>query len=103
MLNQTILVGRVLKGFTTITLNDVPIESELELSVQRAFKNENGEYETDCIPVVFNNALTGSTKDFVKEGVMIAVKGRIERTHHGLKVQAERISYLSAGKIDGQK
>ena len=47
MLNQTVLVGRLVKDPEVKTLEDGKEVSNITLAVQRSYKNENGEYETD--------------------------------------------------------
>lgn len=85
-MNQIILVGRI----TEINDNGVTI------GVTRAYKNANGEYETDFIPIrLFNNILT-TTKEYTRLGDIIGVKGRLETHNTQLIVVADKVTFLSS-------
>lgn len=88
MLNQAIVVGRI--------NNYDAIGRIVTIAVSRSFKNINGEYETDYIPV---KLWSGSTNqmDLVKIGDIIGIKGRIERTGVELRIVAEKITFLAQG------
>ena len=52
MLNQTVLVGRIVSDpEINETKNDKKVTT-IPLAVQRSYKNEEGEYATDFIPCV---------------------------------------------------
>lgn len=52
MLNQIVLVGRIVED---PTLEEG--KGKMTIAVQRSFKNAEGEYETDFIPVTLWNGL----------------------------------------------
>lgn len=92
MLNQMVLVGRLVeqptmeeKG-TTITL-----------AVPRSFKNAQGEYETDFIPVQLWNDVARQTCEYCKKGDLVGIKGRLQ-TNDKLFVVAEKVTFLSSNK-----
>jgi single-strand DNA-binding protein len=89
MLNQAIVVGRI--------SNYDEIGRVVTIAVSRSFKNINGEYETDYIPIkLWNNATP--QMELVKIGDIIGIKGRIERTGIELRIVAEKITFLAQGK-----
>lgn len=88
MLNHAIVVGRI--------SNYDEIGRIVTIAVSRSFKNINGEYETDFIPVkLWNNATP--QMELVKIGDIIGIKGRIERTGVELRIVAEKITFLAQG------
>ena len=89
MLNQAIIVGRV--------SNYDELGHIITIAVSRPYKNMNGEYEYDYIPI---KLWSGSTTqmEVVKIGDIIGIKGRIERTGIELRIVAEKITFLAQGK-----
>ena len=96
MLNQIILVGRI---------TQLPQDNILTLAVSRSYKNENGEYETDFIPVNIPNTLIQNVIDYTKVGDVIGVKGRLEtrittdddyNKTKQIVIIADRITFLSS-------
>ncbi len=68
MLNQTVLVGRIVSD---PQINETENERKftlIKLAVPRSYKNENGEYETDFIPCVLWNTIAVSTCEYCKKG-----------------------------------
>ena len=49
MLNQTVIVGRLVSKPETKELEEGKKVANLTLAVPRSYKNENGEYDTDFI------------------------------------------------------
>ena len=87
MLNQTILVGRIIEneeeGYITIT-------------VPRHFKNEEGIYETDNIKCKVMGQVEKNTKEWTKKGDLIGIKGRLQTEEETLYVMAEKITFLNS-------
>lgn len=88
MLNQAIVVGRV--------SNYDELGHIVTIAISRPYKNMNGEYEYDYIPV---KLWSGSTNqmEYVKVGDIIGIKGRLERLGVELRVVAEKITFLAQG------
>ena len=93
MMNQVIMVGRIVK-----------IESEertiVTIAVTRAFKNSDGEYENDIIPVTLFGAISETTLEYCKKGDIIGVKGRVQIEDNKIVLVADKISFLSSKKED---
>ncbi len=101
MLNQSVLVGRIAEE---------PILEEIEkkkkmlitLAVPRNYKNMNGEYDTDFIPVKLFGSVAENTKEYCKKGDMVGVKGRIQSIKMAsgsvIEVIAEKVTFLANRK-----
>lgn len=95
MLNQIILVGRLTKN---VELNEIDNKKQavITLAVNRAFKNEEGIYETDFIPVMLWNGVAEQTAEYLKKGDLLGVKGRIESNENKIIINAEKVTFLSS-------
>lgn len=90
MLNQVILIGRVsqskkIKGVVNTFHLDIPRSKD--------------SIEIDSPIIHIDPALAKSTTNFFKDGIMLAIKGRIETVIEGgygtvTSIVAERITYL---------
>lgn len=107
MLNQVVLVGRLTKDPEVITTEKGKKLSYITIAVNRAYKNADGNYETDFIHCVLWNSVAQNTTDFCKCGDVIGVKGRIETDNYKdengnmkyvTQVVAERITFVSSKK-----
>lgn len=97
MINQTILVGRLV---------DKPILEETEngrktttiiLAIPRSFKNDNGEYETDFIPVSLIGQTAWSVNEYCEQGDLIGIRGRIAKlSNSDMQIIGEKVSFLSS-------
>lgn len=98
MLNQTVLVGRIVSD---PQINETKSEKKvatIPLAVQRSYKNEEGEYATDFIPCVLWDGVAQNVIDYCKKGDLIGIKGRIQATAEKVEVIAERVTFLSSNK-----
>ena len=104
MMNQVILVGRLTKDPEVITLDSGKTVLNILLAVQRAYKNEDGCYETDFIDCELWNAVADSTSEYCHKGDIIGVKGKLKTDYYEkddekrkvMSVVAERITFLSS-------
>ena len=92
MLNQFIIVGRIVK--------DLEKESNvITIAIPRHYKNEDGEYETDFVDVAISGTLAKTTIEYCKKGDIIGVKGNIRSDiSNDIKrtiLIAEKITFLS--------
>ena len=88
-MNNVILVGRI----TSFEGNEVTV------SITRNYKNEDGIYMSDSIPVWLSANIGEKMKDFCKIGDVIGVKGRLENRGE-VVVMAEKVSFLSQKKSE---
>jgi len=101
MLNQVVLVGRI-SSIIPKEMSDGKKVAQVVVSCQRAYKNEEGEYETDLITIYLFNGIAENTMEYCKVGDIIGVKGRIESYMNGMKVIADKVSFLSSKSGDGE-
>lgn len=95
MLNQIVLVGRI----HTIKKLESEESSRVDmvLAVSRSFKNVEGQYETDYIPVSLWNGVADNTFEYCKVGDIVGVKGRIQcKQGHNVEIVAEKVTFLSS-------
>ena len=107
MLNQIVLVGRLVQDPEIKELENGMKTSYITLAVSRSYKNVNGEYDTDFIPVRLYKGIAENATEYCKKGDVIGVKGRIQRfcandyTCNGypiLEIVAERVTFLQSRK-----
>ena len=101
MSNSVILIGRIT---STPEVQD-SIEGKsyclITLAINRSYKNDNGVYETDYIPVRLEGTIATNTAEYCKQGDLVGVKGTLRQTIDGrLQVYAERISFLASKDIN---
>ena len=96
MHNMVYLIGRLTK--------DVEIEENgatINVAVQRAFKNEEGIYETDFFDVkLMGQVATTNTAKYCQKGDLVGIKGVLRNGENGTYVLAEKISFLASRKIN---
>ncbi len=109
MLNQIILVGRLVKTPEVIETESGKKMSYITLAIPRTFKNADGEYDTDFIDCILWEVVAESTSEYCKKGDIVGVKGRIQsrmvededgNNHKKIEVVAEKITFLSSKKED---
>lgn len=84
MLNRVILIGRLTKDpELRYTPNGVAVAS-FTLAVDRKFKNQQGEKETDFIPVVVWQRAAENCANYLSKGSLVGVEGRLQvRSYDG--------------------
>lgn len=103
-MNQLVLVGRIVKEVEKVELESEKKCYVMTIAVQRQFKNPEGVYETDFVPVILWNAIGENTKEYCHKGDVIGVKGRIQTTNNNIEVIADKVTFLSSkkGEDDGE-
>ena len=100
MMNQTVLVGRVV-DIVSLERDGESTCVKLQVAVTRSYKNNEGEYETDIIPLVLFDGIAQNTMEYVKKGDLIGARCRLECTDGDVHVLCDKISYLASRK-DGE-
>ena len=108
MLNQTVIVGRIVRDLEVHETESGNKVAQLTLAVPRSFKNINGEYDTDYIPCVLWRGVAENTAEYCKKGDLVGIKGRIQtRSYENeddvkyvTEVVAEKVTFLSSKKTD---
>lgn len=112
--NKVTVMGRVVRDpelLTTGENGDVNY-TKLTLAVDRNYKNKNGEYDTDFIPVIVWNKLSETICRYVKKGSLIIVDGNlitnsytdrdnIKRT--SMEVNLNKFEFVDSKKKDEDK
>lgn len=107
MLNQIILVGRLVKIPEVIETESGKKMSYIILPIPRTFKNADGEYDTDFIDCVLWEVVAESTSEYCKQGDIVGIKGRVQsrmiededgNNYKKMKVIADKITFLSSKK-----
>ena len=86
MLNQCILVGRIKELH----------EGNIVIAVPRAYKNEEGAYDTDMIKVAIEGKVNESVNEFCNKDDIVGIKGRIEALDDNMIIKAEKVTFLSS-------
>ena len=74
MLNQTVIVGRIVRDLEVHETENGLKVAQLTLAVPRSFKNMDGEYETDYIPCTLWQYVAENTAEYCKKGDVIGIK-----------------------------
>ena len=108
MLNQAVLVGRIVQEPQLKQTENGTKVSNITLAVPRSYKNNDGEYDTDFISRVLWKGVAESTTQYCKKGDLVGVKGRLQtrivenednkKTY--TEVVAEKVTFLSSKKAD---
>ena len=104
MLNNTVLVGRIVRNPELKETETGRKVANITLAVPRSYKNIEGEYETDFIPCVLWSGIAENTVNYCKSGDLVGGKGRIqsrtyeteETKHYVVELVAEKVTFLSS-------
>lgn len=103
MLNNLILVGRLVEKPKLRELDDGTQVCNITLAVMKPFRNANtGEYGTDFIPISLWYGTAAVTQQYCDKGDIIGVKGRISTkvneqngiNIHTVEVIGERVAFI---------
>lgn len=109
MLNQTVLVGRLVRDPELRETDSGRKVTNITLAVPRSYKNLKGEYDTDFISCVLWKGVAENTVEYCKQGDLIGVKGRIQSRNIELEddtkkqvveVVAEKVTFLSSKRAE---
>lgn len=109
MLNQVVLVGRLVRKPELRESEKGKKLSFITLAVPRSFKNMNGEYDTDFIDCILWDNIAVSTVEYCDKGDILGVKGRLQSriveketgNISQMDVVAEKVTFLSSNKNKG--
>lgn len=109
MLNQVVLVGRIVKNPELRVTDSGKKVTTVTLAVPRSYKNSSGEYDTDFLDCTLWTNVAENTVEYCQTGDMVGVKGRIQsrilEDEDGNKskrteIVAEKVTFLSSKKSD---
>lgn len=108
MLNQIVIVGRLVQDPEIKELENGNKVSYITLAVKRSYKNSDGIYENDFIPCIVWNGVAENVAEFCRKGDLVGIKGRLQTDTYEkdgknitkLNVIAEKVTFLSSKKED---
>lgn len=108
MLNQVVLVGRLVKDPELRETENEKKVTHITLAVPRSYKNIDGEYETDFIDCTLWTGIAEATSEYCHKGDLLGIKGRLEtgsyekdgEKKYKTSVIAEKITYLTSKRAD---
>ena len=77
MLNQVVLVGRVVYDLELKKNDSGKRFLVLTLAIPRSFKNMEGNYDTDFIRCIVWDSVAENTSEYCKKGDIVGLKGRL--------------------------
>lgn len=105
MLNQVILVGRLVYDPELKTIDDGRKVTTITLAVNRSYKNaETGEYDTDFIKCTLWSGIAENTVEYCRKGSTVGIKARLAQKYYDLgndksfsypEVIAEKITFIN--------
>ena len=105
MLNQVILVGRLVYDPELKKLDDGRSVTTITLAIQRGFKNaESGEYDTDFLKCTLWSGIAENTVQYCKKGSTVGVKARLSQKYFEYEdgksfsypeIVAEKITFIN--------
>ena len=108
MLNQIVMVGRLVRDPELKDSENGKKYTNVTLAVPRSYKNVDGEYESDFIDCRLWSGVAENTAEYCKKGDLIGVKGRVEsriyekdgEKKYITEIIAEKITFLSNKRVD---
>lgn len=77
MFNDVVLVGRLVDEVRVVKVNGGQHVANITLAVQRPFKNENNDFDTDYVPVQIWRWVADIAEQYCTKGTMVLIKGRV--------------------------
>ena len=99
MLNQIVLVGRLVKTPELKQTETGKKVSHITLAVPRSYKNPNGEYESDFINCTLWTGIAENTAEYCKKGDLLGIKGRIQTRNYEKDEEKKFVSEVVAEKV----
>ena len=111
MLNQIVMVGRLVNAPEVKELDDGKNVSTITLAVPRSYKNSKGEYDTDFVDCILWNGIATNAAEYCQKGDLVGIKGRIQtniyekdgKEKKETNVVAEKITFLSSKSKEKNK
>lgn len=99
MLNQVVIVGRLVKKPIVEENENGKKVCIITLAVSRDFKNDEGIYDTDFIKCTLCDDIAEKTIEYCYKGDLVGVEGILQcLSGNELQLIAEKISFLSSGR-----
>ena len=108
MLNQVILVGRLVYDPELKKLEDGTSVTTITLAIQRSYKSaKSGEYDTDFLKCTLWRGIAENTVQYCTKGSTVGVKARLQQRNHDCsdgtsfqypEIIAEKITFINTKK-----
>ena len=106
MLNQVVLVGRIVYDLELKKNDSGKKYLSLVLAIPRSFKNIEGTYDTDFIRCIVWDNVASNTSEYCKKGDIVGLKGRLqsriieknEKRENIMEVIGEKVTFLTSSK-----
>lgn len=104
MLNQSVIVGRLVREpELRETENGVKV-TNITLAVPRSYKNDEGEYDTDFLNCTLWKGIAENMVEYCHKGDLLGVKGRLQSIEYEedginktrMELVAEKVTYLTS-------
>lgn len=92
MLNQVMLIGRIVKDPVVSTTKDGRAFTHISLAVRRSFKNLEGNYDTDFITCTAWRKTAEMSGDYCTKGSLVCIMGRVQTRSQEIE-ENKRMSY----------
>ena len=99
MINQVVLTGRLVDRPILEETENGKKNTTITLAVSRNYKNLNGEYEIDFIPIKLFYQISESICEYCEKGDLVGVRGRISQLpNNDMQIIGEKVSFLASGR-----
>jgi single-strand DNA-binding protein len=99
MLNRVVLIGHLTKDPELRTTSNGVSVTSFTIAVDRNFNNQQGEKETDFIPVVAWRKLADTCAKYLAKGRLVAVSGRMQVRNYEGKEGKRYITEVVADEV----
>ena len=107
MINNVVLVGRLTKRSELKYTTNGTKYTQFSVAVQKKFKNQNGEYESDFINCLMWSTAAENFIKFTNKGSLVGIEGRIQTRSYDkdgkrvylTEVVADNFSLLESKKV----
>ena len=107
MNNTILLVGRLTKNIELRYTESEKAIGNFTIAVNRDYKNQNGEYETDFFNCVVYGKVAETMQQYTQKGDLVGVRGRLQNRnyedkegnkHYVTEIITEKLTFLSKAK-----
>ena len=111
-MNRVVMIGRTTKEIELKTTPSGASVAEFSIAVRRAYKNANGENESDFFNCIAFSKLAETISRYVKKGDQVGIEGRLQTSNYtnkeGKKVYVtniivENVEFLQNKKQEEEK
>lgn len=96
-MNNIFIVGRLTREPNVVETETGKKVTKITLAVSRSYKNVDGIYETDFIPVILWQDLGNNVVEYCRKGDLLGIKGRLQNNDAGnVEVVADKVTFLSS-------